>query len=260
MSSYGFIFFQDQVLLQSGEQGILDLQHITVDLHINQKIYLGICKDVPSYAIELASLPTDLPTELEWLSIRKMFLLLDDPIMLMMLGKAIELIYWDRRTQFCGQCSYATQYQSSQYVKSCPNCAATFFPIITPAVLALIWRDNQILLGRSPHFIPGVYSLLSGFVDVGESLEQTVIREVEEEVGIAIKNIRYVSSQPWPFPSSIMVGFIAEYAHGNLSVNHAELEDAQWFEVDNLPPLPHPKSLSRQMIQAHVQNYLQKKP
>lgn len=119
-------------------------------------------------------------------------------------------------------------------------------------MLALIWRDDEILLARSPHFMPGIYSLLAGFVEPGEMLEQTVVREVMEEVGLTIKNLHYFSSQPWPFQSNLMLGFIAEYAAGEIQIDATEIEDAQWFPLNKLPQLPKPVSLSRQMIDKYL--------
>jgi NAD+ diphosphatase len=123
-------------------------------------------------------------------------------------------------------------------------------------MLALIWRKNEILLARSPHFLPGVYSILAGFVEPGETLEQTVTREIYEEVGITVKNLQYFGSQPWPFPSNLMLGFTAEYDKGELKVDPHELEDAQWFSIHHLPTLPRPQSLSRIMINHFISTRL----
>ncbi len=118
--------------------------------------------------------------------------------------------------------------------------------------MVLIWRNDEILLARSHTFKPGLYNILAGFVEAGETVEETVVREVKEEVGIEIKNLRYVASQPWPFPNNLMFGFTAEHAAGNIHVDNKELEDAQWFSIDRLPHLPNSVSLSRQMIDAHI--------
>jgi NAD+ diphosphatase len=122
-------------------------------------------------------------------------------------------------------------------------------------MLALVYHTDQILLARSAHFLPGIYSILAGFVEPGETLEQTVVREVKEEVGIAIKNLCYFGSQPWPFISNLMLGFTAEYDHGTIQIDPKEIEDAQWFSIKNLPPLPPPVSLSRRMIDHHLRKF-----
>jgi len=133
------------------------------------------------------------------------------------------------------------------------------FPHVAPVILALISRGDELLLARSPHFAPGLYSILAGFIEPGETAEQTVAREVQEEVGIQIKNIQYYGSQPWPFPSNLMIGFTAEYASGEIQIDPIEIEDAKWFNINNLPPLPTPISLSRRMIDEYIAQRLAKK-
>ena len=117
----------------------------------------------------------------------------------------------------------------------CPECALPQFPRLAPAIIVTVERDNEILLARSPHFPPGFYSTLAGFVEPGESLEECVAREVAEEVGVEGDDIRYFSSQPWPFPNSVMLGFTARYVAGEIDCEHDELEDAAWFRYDKLP-------------------------
>jgi NAD+ diphosphatase len=160
----------------------------------------------------------------------------------------MQLLHWDKKTQYCGSCGAVTARSKIELAKHCDACKALYYPQISPVMLVLIWRENEILLARSPHFLPGTYSLLAGFVEVGETLEQTVVRETMEEVGLTIKNIRYCASQPWPFQSNLMLGFTAEYDSGAIKIDYKELEDAQWFSIDNLPGLPNTVSLSRQII------------
>lgn len=132
----------------------------------------------------------------------------------------------------------------------CPACGLVAYPRISPAVMVLIGRGNELLLARSPRFKPGVYSALAGFVEAGETLEQCAIREVREEVGLEISNLRYFRSQSWPFPDSLMVAFFADYAGGSITPEAEEIEDARWFLPNALPPLPEPVSLARQLIDA----------
>jgi NAD+ diphosphatase len=132
--------------------------------------------------------------------------------------------------------------------KECLKCGALYFPRLAPAIIVLVERGNQLLLARSRHFMPGMYSVIAGFVEPGETLEEAVVREVREEVGIAVRNIHYFDSQPWPFPHSLMIGFTATYAGGDISLNDSEIEDAGWFTPQNLPTLPGKISISRKLI------------
>ena len=134
----------------------------------------------------------------------------------------------------------------------CPACGFSAYPRIAPAMMVLVRRGQRLLLGRAPHFVNGVYSALAGFVEAGESLEECVHREVQEEVGIRIANLRYFSSQSWPFPHSLMLAFMADYLDGELDPDPAELSDARWFALDELPPLPSRISISRTLIEAAI--------
>jgi NAD+ diphosphatase len=126
-----------------------------------------------------------------------------------------------------------------------------FYPRLSPAAIMLIYRGDELLLARSPHFPPGMYSALAGFVEPGESIEETVRREVREEVGVEVGEIRYFGSQPWPFPNSLMIGFLVEWADGEIRLGEPEeIEDARWFRSEDLPPLPPKVSIARAMIDA----------
>jgi NAD+ diphosphatase len=140
------------------------------------------------------------------------------------------------------------QAKTIERAKECLKCGLLHFPRLAPAIIVLVERGNQLLLARSRHFIPGLYSVIAGFVEPGETLEQAVEREVREEVGIAIKDIRYFGSQPWPFPHSLMIGFTATYAGGNIFLSDSEIEDAGWFTSQNLPALPGKISIARKLI------------
>jgi NAD+ diphosphatase len=131
----------------------------------------------------------------------------------------------------------------------CPACGHLHFPRLAPAVIVLIERDREMLLARSPGFTPGVYSTIAGFVEPGESLEDTVHREIWEEVGVEVEDVRYFGSQPWPFPHSLMVGFVARWKSGDIRIDEKEIEDARWFTPEKLPPgLPSPMSIARRLV------------
>jgi NAD+ diphosphatase len=164
-------------------------------------------------------------------------------------GRAVQLLDWDRNHRFCGRCSTATERHPKERSRVCPRCGLQHFPRLSPAVITLIEDGERILLARSPHFAPGVYSTLAGFVEPGESLEEAVIREVREEVGVELTDLRYFSSQPWPFPNSLMIGFVARYAGGEIRRQEDEIEDARWFTKDDLPLLPSPMSIARSLVE-----------
>jgi len=163
-------------------------------------------------------------------------------------GRAVQIVEWDRDHRFCGRCGAGTERKAGELARVCPRCGLQQFPRISPAVIVRIERGDQLLLARSPHFAPGVYSTLAGFVEPGESLEETVAREVREEVGVEVRNIRYFGSQPWPFPHSLMIGFVADWESGEIRPQEGEIEDAGWFELDSLPGLPSRFSIARALL------------
>lgn len=161
---------------------------------------------------------------------------------------AVCIIDFDRTTTFCGQCGAKTRQSRIERAKVCDHCGLVTYPRTSPAIIVLVRNQNRILLARSPRFPPDLFSLIAGFVEPGENLEEAVCREVMEEVGIRITNIRYAASEPWPFPHSLMVGFTADYAGGEIVTDNNEIVAADWFDRGHLPILPSPVSLSRALI------------
>ena len=152
--------------------------------------------------------------------------------------KSSSILNWDKHHQYCGSCGTKTLHPKQEFERVCPQCQLSFFPRISPSVIVRIRKDDQILMARSPHFPAGVLGLIAGFVDSGESLEETVHREVKEEVGINVKNVTYFNSQPWPFPDSLMVAFTADYDSGEIVIDNNEISEAAWYRYDQLPGLP----------------------
>src|SRR5205814_7712014 len=140
----------------------------------------------------------------------------------------------------CGRCGTPTEAKREERARVCPACKLTAYPRVAPATMMLVRHGAELLLGRSPHFPPGMFSALAGFVEPGESLEQCVAREIAEEVGVQVHNITYRASQAWPFPHSVMIGFTAEWKAGDIEIDPDEIVDAQWFKVDELPNIPPP--------------------
>lgn len=165
-------------------------------------------------------------------------------------GRATQLLDWQRHHRFCGACATPTERLPDEFAMRCPACGLVVYPRLSPAVMVLVRRDDTLLLARSSRFPNGMFSALAGFVEPGETLEQCAAREVREEVGIKIANLRYFGSQPWPFPNSLMVAFFADYAGGELRPDNREIEVADWFSADALPTLPMPLSIARQLIDA----------
>ncbi|MDR2924578.1 MAG: NAD(+) diphosphatase [Azoarcus sp.] len=165
------------------------------------------------------------------------------------LVRARQLAEWALCNRFCGICGQPMDLSQTDIACLCPACGHKAYPRISPVAIGIVMRGEEILLARSPHFVPGMYSALAGFVEAGESAEECLCREIREEAGIEICNIRYFGSQSWPYPHSLMVGFIADYRCGELSAQTSEIEDVAWFRRDALPVLPHPGSIARRMIE-----------
>ncbi len=162
------------------------------------------------------------------------------------------MLDWDRHNRFCGACGTPTRARRGERAKECPACGLVRYPRLSPAVIMRVTDGKRVLLGRQAVWPAGMYSVLAGFVELGETLEEAVAREVREETGLAIANVRYFASQPWALPDSLMVGFTAEYAGGELKVDRAELEDAGWYPPEDLPGLPNPGTLSRALLDDYL--------
>ena len=213
-------------------------------------LYLGRLDGVDCWAAELPA-GAALPDGAAWEGLRPLFSVLDDDHFALA-GRALQLLQWDRDHQFCGRCGTPTEPKREERVRVCPSCKLSAYPRVAPAVMALVKKQDQLLLARSPHFPPGMYSALAGFVEPGESLEQCLAREVLEEVGVRISNTRYFASQSWPFPHSLMIAFICDYAGGEIRPQAGEIEEANWFEVLQLPKLPSKISIARGLIDAVI--------
>jgi NAD+ diphosphatase len=173
--------------------------------------------------------------------------------------RAIHTIEWDKADQYCSRCGSKNQPKIGERAKECPQCGDVSFPRISPAIIVLVEREGKALLARSGRFKEGLFSAVAGFVEPGESLEDAVHREVKEETGIDVKNIRYFGSQPWPFPDSLMVGFTAEYAGGEIKIDDNEILDARWFPADGMPEIPGKISIARALIDWFVENEEERK-
>jgi NAD+ diphosphatase len=170
-------------------------------------------------------------------------------------GRALGLTAWDRDHRFCGRCGEGTERSTTERVRTCVKCGHGAYPRLSPAVIMLVEREGRALLARNARFPMSFFSTLAGFVELGETLEQAVAREVHEEAGIVISDIRYFGSQPWPFTGSLMIGFNAQWESGEIEADPAELADAGWFEPDALPPVPPRLSIARELIDDFVRRH-----
>ncbi|KHN66205.1 NADH pyrophosphatase [Acinetobacter calcoaceticus] len=164
-------------------------------------------------------------------------------------SRAVQLLEWRRNHKFCSHCGHPTEVHPTEYAMVCPSCRYHQYPRVNPCIITVITRgDDEILLAKSVHNKTNMYGLIAGFVEVGETLEEAVQREAFEEVGLKLKNVQYMSSQPWPFPSNLMVAFRAEYESGEIKLQEEEIADAQFFKIDQLPEIPFKGSIAHSMI------------
>lgn len=212
--------------------------------------YLGTLDGRHCYGMALPR-GAALPEGLELLGMRAL-ILEGDGFVAGIAGQAFQLLEWARTHRHCGCCGQPTLPHAADRAVECPDCKLVFYPRISPVMMALVYRRNdncsELLLTRKAGYAEGRYTVVAGFVEAGESLEQCLAREVKEEVGVDIRNPRYFGSQPWPFPNSLVMAFSAEWAGGEVVPDGTELEDARWFSIDALPDLPEAVHISRQLI------------
>jgi NAD+ diphosphatase len=245
-----FVFREARLLVGDGTMR-LPPAPASLGLPASRHQFLGSLAGREIYACEVVA-EAEPPTGFRWSDLRSLFSRLDDTLFALA-GRALQIVDWDRTHRFCGRCGTPTVPRAIERSRECPACGLIAYPRIAPAVMALVKREpDEILLARSHRFPPGMYSALAGFVEPGETLEQCLEREVLEEVGVRIANPRYFASQPWPFPHSLMIAFVVDWAGGEIRVDPLEIETAQWFTIAGLPQLPQPISVARRLIDAVV--------
>jgi NAD+ diphosphatase len=208
--------------------------------------YLGTLRGIRCFVAYLPD-ETEPPAHMDFIGLRGLFGELDEHCYSIAV-RALSIINWDNTHQFCSQCGSRTEKRSDMLARQCSKCDFTMFPRISPAVIVLIERGKKVLLARASRFKEDIYSVIAGFVEPGETLEETVAREIKEETGIDVKNIRYFGSQPWPFPDSLMIAFTARYAGGEIKADGEEIVEAKWFAADQLPNIPGKISIARTLI------------
>ena len=239
-----WLLFNDAGVLMRGTElpSTVDIAGVTPEA----PLYLGSADDIAYFADNLAS-DIRIPGGLSVCSLRSLSGNTGD-LTWSIAGYASQMLYWRKTGKYCPVCATATEGRVQDWGRVCPNCGHIGYPRVSPAVLILIHDDNRILLASKPGW--DRFSILAGFVDSAETLEECVRRETMEEVRLTVSDIEYAGSQSWPFPHQLMIGFNCRYAAGDITVDEDELDRAGWFTPDNLPPLPPAISLSRRMIDA----------
>jgi NAD+ diphosphatase len=246
-----FAFSGDRLLIRSevDRAALLDYADLAqLDADFESGHYLGRLDDVDCYAVDIDS-AVELPSDISAEGLRALFGRLPEDLYAVA-GRAVQILLWDKTHRFCGRCGQPTVNAPADRAKLCPQCGLLSFPRLSPAVIMLIQRgEDEFLLARNRAFADGFYSVLAGFVEPGESLEEAVAREVREEVGLEIGDIRYFGSQPWPFPHQLMIGFTAHYISGEISLQADEIVEANWYSRrGELPRLPGKLSIARRLI------------
>ena len=247
---YWFIFCKSDILLEKREDGTYTIP-CSEECPIETKPWTHILNITPmedGTEVKTFTIPepvTDHP-KFEMCGLRPSFYKLT-PELYQKAGKCQELNYWDMNTHFCGVCG-APMQMATDISKKCTQCGKQVWPSLATAIIVLIKKGDQVLLVHARNFKGRFNSLVAGFLETGETLEECVAREVKEETGLDVKNITYFGNQPWPYPSGLMVGFIADYAGGEIKLKEEELSSGDFYTRDNLPELPRKLSLARKMI------------
>jgi NAD+ diphosphatase len=253
-AAWWFAYQESKLLVQPESSQVtipclVDLTELT--LPVLRQNYVGCLDGRHCFAVEVPEGVAP-PQGMTFEDLRRTYGRMDEALF-SVAGRAVQIIDWDRTYQFCGRCGARTKTHPTERAKECPQCGALHFPRLAPAIIVLVERGREMLLVRARRFPTAMYSTLAGFVEPGETLEEAVVREVQEETGIAVKEIRYFGSQPWPFPHSLMIGFTANYAGGQIRLGDEENVDAGWFTADNLPSLPDKISIARRLIDSFLE-------
>ncbi len=247
------LFSGKEMLMARDADGALRLplaSHMASYLPENEELILsGKLDDVPCYGMEMTLNGTSLPQDVVSMQIRNVFSQNTLDIM-NAISRCCELYPWWRRHRLCGRCGAELAFSQSDMARVCPHCGERYYPQLAPAVIIAISRNDgqELLLAHNRRAPDGIFGLIAGFVEAGETVEQAVEREIQEETGLRVKNIHYLSSQPWPFPNSLMLAFRADYASGSPCPDGNELTELGWFSKDTLPKTPPPGSIAYDVI------------
>ena len=251
------IFKNNKILYEPNLKTFL-LEENLLDINLKDHLFVGIANDGKDiYAVDASNSTNDFNIGYESLieyDLRHL-LAISQPNDIVLMGRANQLLHWVRSNKYSGYSGKLNRFNEKEQAMYCTATSSMIYPQIAPCVLAMIIKGDEILLARNNLFAEGLFSVLAGFVEVSESAEETVEREVMEEVGIKVKNIEYVGSQPWPFPSQLMLGYKCEYESGEIVIDENEIVEANWYKVDNLPYVPPTTSLSGKLINLFVEDH-----
>jgi NAD+ diphosphatase len=253
---FWFIFSLDKLLVENNDHRInIPFANSLEELNIIpvRKQYLGTFKGHPCYSVEVSQNTAEFEG-MSLIGLRELYGLVEED-MFLLAGKALQIVNWDKTHQYCGSCGAGTYTLEGERAKKCPKCGHLSYPVICPAVITAVIKDDKILMAHNRNFKGNMYGLIAGFVEAGETLEECVAREIKEEVGLKVKDIKYLGSQPWPFPNSLMLGFTAQYESGEIEVDGVEIDDAKWFDVNTLPNLPSEISIARKIIDWYIDKF-----
>jgi len=251
---YWLLFKGNKCLVSEydGQFALPDIELNKLNIKPIRSQYVGRVEGRSCFAAELSP-DTVTPEGMKFCHLMRLLDHIPDE-MFVLVGRAYHIMHWDRTHQYCSQCGAQMENKMDERAKLCPKCGFVNYPRISPAIIVAITRGREILLAKGSRFKTAFYSVLAGFVEPGETFEECVQREVGEEVGLKVKNIKYFSSQPWPFPDSLMVGFTAEFDSGNINMDKSEILDARWFTADELPLIPSTGSIARRLIDWFIQH------
>jgi len=252
--TYWFIFNSDKMLVNLEDSAKIPFTKNLVEINIDpvRKHFLGTLEDYPCYSVEVTD--DTVPNGMAFIDLHSLYEILDEDLFLLA-GRAIQIVNWDKNHVYCGKCGTLTETMEDEMAKICPECGFTSYTRLSPAVITAIIKGDKILMAKHSYGLKDRYSLIAGFLEAGETLEEGVKREVMEEVGLEVKNVKYFGSQPWPFPNSLMVGFTADYADGEITVDGNEIVEAKWFDVDEVQRFPSKISIASELIDWYLEKY-----
>ena len=256
-----FIIFKDRKVLYDLDQKtfLLNSSYLKFEDYSFEIIGIGKEDDMNIYSVDISGHHFPLKEQgylsLVEYEIRHLFPMLT-PYDISVLGRANQLMHWIKSNKHCGYCGSIKTFSESEEALFCKCNNIMVYPTISPCVLALIHKDNKILLARNALFPEGLFSALAGFIEVSETAEECVEREVFEEVSLKVKNVKYFGSQSWPFPSQLMLAYTCEYESGEINVDGKEIVEADWYDMDNLPNTPPNSTLSGTLINSYVSDHL----
>ena len=253
-----FIVFKDNKIIYEPDLKTFLLESNYLDIDTKNALFIGIAESEKKiYGVDISGQDSDINIGYESLielDVRHL-LAISKPEDIALMGRANQLLYWIKSNKYSGYSGKLNKFDIEEEALKCPASSKIIYPAIAPCVLAMVTKGNEILLARNNLFPEGLFSVLAGFVEVSESAEDTVKREVLEEVNLKVTNLKYFGSQPWPFPSQLMLGFSCEYESGEIKVDEKEIAEANWYRYDELPYVPPTTSLSGLLINSFVEDH-----